>query len=125
MATRSLIGMNLGNGIVKTIYCHWDGYPEGVGVTLVKHYNTPSKVNELLELGDVSSLFENLEDTQAYHRDRGESLDMVGARDVSEGELMEVASDYDADYVYVFNDNFEWDCLNKTGTQIKIVADVA
>lgn len=125
MATRSLIGMNQGNGIIKTIYCHWDGYPEGVGATLVEHYNTPVKVNGLLELGDVSSLGDTLEDTQAYHRDRGESLDMVGARDVREGELMEVASDYDAEYVYVFNDNFEWDCFNNENAQIKIVADVA
>lgn len=125
MATRSLIGMNQGNGIIKTIYCHWDGYPEGVGATLVEHYNTPVKVNGLLELGDISSLGDTLEDTQAYHRDRGESLDMVGARDVREGEVMEVASDYDAEYVYMFNDNFEWECLDKTGTQITILAAVA
>ncbi len=42
MATRSLIGVNLNNGITKTVYCHWDGYPSGVGQTLMENYTSPS-----------------------------------------------------------------------------------
>jgi len=56
MATRSLIGVNLDNGITKTVYCHWDGYPSGVGQKLMENYTSPSVINELMELGDLSSL---------------------------------------------------------------------
>ena len=56
MSTRSRIGMLMPDGKVKSIYCHWDGYPEGVGRKLQKYYTTPEKVEELLSLGDISSL---------------------------------------------------------------------
>lgn len=46
------------DGKVKSIYCHWDGYPEGVGRKLQRSYTDPKKVEELLSLGDISSLGE-------------------------------------------------------------------
>ena len=30
-----------------------------------------------------------------------------------------------ADYVYIYNDEFEWECFDEAGTYIKILADVA
>lgn len=56
MSTRSRIGMKMPDGTIKSIYCHWDGYPEGVGKVLEKYYNDPKKIEELLDLGDISSL---------------------------------------------------------------------
>ena len=29
MATRSRIAIELSDGTVKSVYCHWDGYPDG------------------------------------------------------------------------------------------------
>ena len=58
MATRSTIALEYADGTVDCIYCHWDGYLEGVGATLLKHYMDPFKVRELMELGDMSSLGE-------------------------------------------------------------------
>lgn len=58
MSTRSRIGLKLPSGQVKSIYCHFDGYPSGVGATLINHYDSPEKVAKLLELGDISSLGE-------------------------------------------------------------------
>ena len=58
MSTRSRIGMKMLDGSIKSIYCHWDGYPKGVGATLQKHYTDPKKIEELLNLGDISSLGE-------------------------------------------------------------------
>lgn len=83
MATRSTIARKVGDTI-QSIYCHWDGYPSGVGATLAEHYTTPEKIDALMELGDLSVLgaeigikknFDN--DTLdgeclAYGRDRGE-----------------------------------------------------
>ncbi len=124
MATRSLIGIKLGD-YVKTIYCHWDGYPSGVGQTLVNNYTSPSAVFDLLELGDLSSLEATPASCTAYHRDRKEPYGMVEARDVDPDQLMNVGCDYGVDYVYVYNDNNEWDCFSVDGTQINILADVA
>lgn len=56
MATRSLIGIEHEDGSISSIYCHWDGYPEGVGATLVKHYLKQEQVEALVKAGDRSSL---------------------------------------------------------------------
>jgi len=110
MATRSLIGMNLDNGITKIIYCHWDGYPEHNGQLLVNNYTSPSAIVELMELGDLSSLAETPAKCSAYHRDRKEPWGMVEPRDVNTSELDAVSKDYGVDYVYTYNDEFEWEC---------------
>ena len=87
MATRSRIGIQNPDGSVSSIYCHWDGYPDGVGATLIDHYSNRQKLNMLINLGDISILGENVATmdehsfnnpkegiTVAYHRDRGEKL---------------------------------------------------
>jgi hypothetical protein len=110
MATRSLIGIKLNDNIVKTIYCHWDGYPEGVGQTLVDHYSTPAAITKLMELGDVSSLGTSIAKCVAYHRDRNEPYGMVEARDTDASELMSVGMDYGVEFIYVYNNELEWEC---------------
>ena len=90
MSTRSAIAKITENGI-KSIYVHFDGYPEGVGATLQKHYQDEDKIDELLELGDLSTLGSEIGKKQdfnsyksesntclAYGRDRGEKN--VGAK---------------------------------------------
>jgi hypothetical protein len=84
MATRSSIAMAVPGGI-RSIYCHHDGYTEGVGFTLNQHYTDPDKITHLLDLGDISYLSEDVgvwkQDfndpipgiTLAYGRDRGEA----------------------------------------------------
>ena len=110
MATRSLIGMNLDNGITKIIYCNWDGYPEHNGQLLVNNYTSPSAILDLLGLGDLSSLDATPTSCTAYHRDRNEPWGMVEPRDVNTSELDAVAKDYGVDYVYTYNNEYEWEC---------------
>lgn len=91
------------DGSVTGVYCHSDGYLSGVGADLLKTFNTLEKVTELVALGDLSCLYENLNPlptaigrrqaeglviaaeshsfdspqrnvTVAYHRDRGEDF---------------------------------------------------
>jgi hypothetical protein len=76
MSTRSFIGIQHPDGTVHGIYCHHDGYLEGVGATLKAHYTTVRQALDLVALGSLSSLGEDLDVTQAYHRDRGEDLDI-------------------------------------------------
>ena len=129
MATRSLIGMNLDNGITKIIYCHWDGYPEHNGQLLVNNYTSPFNVFYLLDLGDLSSLAESPASCTAYHRDRNEPWDMVESRDVNTSELAAVGIDYGVDYVYVYNNDYEWECsrVDYTGklVPLDILSEIA
>jgi len=129
MATRSLIGIKLDNEIVKIIYCHWDGYPEHVGELLVHDYNTPALITELMELGDLSSLDTTPATCKAYHRDRNEPWGMVEPRDIDVNELGTLANDYGVDYVYIYNENFEWECsrpdyLSGTLTPLEILSEI-
>lgn len=118
MATRSRIGMEMADGSVKSIYCHWDGYVSHNGAILAKHYTDPKKVEALIELGAISSLNENVKPengdhsfnspqegvTVAYHRDRGE--EKIPARiDLSVPDFFN--SDIE-EYGYLFTQEGEW-----------------
>lgn len=56
MATRCTITVLGNDGKYRTIYCHWDGYPDGVGKSLLAHYQTEEARNALIALGNLSSL---------------------------------------------------------------------
>lgn len=87
MGTRSNIAILQNDGTVRSIYCHWDGYLRYMGTVLLENYNTPSAVEELINLGNLSRVapligcaheFENYsapfdQYCKAYGRDRGES----------------------------------------------------
>ena len=134
MATRSAIGIKNEKGEIKAVYCHWDGYPEHNGKILVDYYNTVEKVEELLALGDLSSLdervkpneneahtFDNRADgvTVAYHRDRGEELN--AARTFKNiDEVIEYFAW--SCYFYVF-ENGEW-YVYKNNNYRKLVKDL-
>lgn len=69
MATRSTIAIEHEDGTISQVYCHWDGYLEGVGATLLKHYNTREAVQKLISGGAISSLGEYVsEEVQPFDR---------------------------------------------------------
>lgn len=43
------------NGNVLQIYCHWDGYPEGVGQDLLDDFNSYDEALKLILEGDHST----------------------------------------------------------------------
>ena len=115
MATRSYIGIRNTDASVDYIYCHFDGYPEHNGKILTEHYSNINRVNELLNLGDLSVLGQfigekmdfdkRIQDTcLAYGRDRGESN--VDKKNSGYDELI---TDQNVDYVYVFDGDY-WEC---------------
>jgi len=87
MATRSNIAYRTPEGKIRSVYCHWDGYPAHNGEMLVRHYQQAGKIAQLVELGSLSSLqpnvfpvgeghsFDNAQDDVCvfYGRDRGET----------------------------------------------------
>jgi hypothetical protein len=65
MGTRSTIAIQEKDLSIRAIYCHWDGYPDGVGATLANLYNTKKQAEELINLGGFSALHDTLEETKA------------------------------------------------------------
>ena len=57
MSTRSRIGILLPDDSILSVYHHWDGYPEWLGVTLKEHYNTKEDIAKLIEGGNMSSCY--------------------------------------------------------------------
>jgi hypothetical protein len=97
MATRSTIAIERADGTVHQVYCHWDGYISNNGRLLLEHYSDPAVLQELIDLGSISTLGYTVgvehpfnhhstkmtldEHTEAYRdmttfyaRDRGEEL---------------------------------------------------
>ena len=83
MSTNSRIGLRLEDGSILSVYHHWDGYPEWLGVTLNKHYNTRESIAELIDGGNMSCCYtdsdwehdELKEFRPLYYTERGESLE--------------------------------------------------
>ena len=111
MATRSRIGLQLADGNILSVYHHWDGYPQWVGVTLNKKFNTREKVAELIDGGDISCCdsdsdwnLNKVENHVQYYNDRGEN---------TEPRLDANFDDYVRDgeeYAYVFTLDHVWEC---------------
>jgi hypothetical protein len=124
MSTRSAIIAKI-NDRYQGIYCHFDGYIAGVGKTLQKYYNTAEKVQELIALGDISSLDKKLKMitrnhsfntpdknvTVAYHRDRGDDWKETKPRNGKTVESVANRIGHNS-FVYVF-ENGEWTCNGK------------
>jgi hypothetical protein len=84
MATRSTINVRISKSEILSIYCHFDGYIIDVGNKLFNHYDTLEKAKQLVNMGDMSFLKETIEESQFYHRDAHEELNIFIARSVED-----------------------------------------
>ena len=94
MSTNSFIGMqHPETGFIVGVYCHHDGYPDGVGQMLLDNYTDPMKVKALIALGSLSYLAEKIGEehdfdkpvdgwTLAHNRDRGDLFRQVTANSI-------------------------------------------
>ena len=118
MSTRSYIAEKQPDDTFKYIYCHFDGYPGGVGQTLLNHFNDEDRVSKLITLGSLSYLGKDIDSpndfdnpnpdkdvTMAYHRDRGEYLEINESTDLE--ELLEDFDQSWTEYLYIF-ENDSW-----------------
>lgn len=119
MSTNAFIGKVNPDQTVSYIYCHWDGYEEGVGKTLMTHYTNPALIDKLLDLGDLSMLG-NIpesdpegwrggsvaEDKCLTYRDRGEK--QVDKKTVaSKDDYYREGKEFMIPYLYLF-ENGKW-----------------
>lgn len=114
MSTRSLIGVNSNN--IRSVYCHFDGYPEHHMPILQECYQTQEKANLLIDQGGISILDRRIGEEQDfqkvdeetclfYHRDRKEELTIHDSKNWEEFLLL--AQESGTEYVYLFENN-EW-----------------
>ncbi len=112
MGTRSRIGLKIDGGIVSA-YHHWDGYPEWLGVTLEKKFNTREAVEELIDGGDMSCCdsdsdwdLNKCEPHVQYYSLRGEDCPPKMSESLT--EYLDLAEKTDGEYAYVFDGT--WTC---------------
>jgi hypothetical protein len=116
--------------LVKSVYCHWDGYLAHNGKMLAEYYDS-AKANHLVSLGDLSSLRPEIGEAHAfshydtemnqeqyyelygdmctfYGRDRGESNTEFKVAHTF-AEFLEQADNCGAEYYYIIKDGV-WYC---------------
>lgn len=107
MSTRSRIAVELNDGTVKSVYCHWDGYPAGVGNDLLnRDFGSTDEVEDFLDEGNRSTVDES-------YYDRGEEKDNPIVHKNVETYLDE-AFDWE-EYAYLYNKDGEWTVTHFTG----------
>lgn len=80
MSTRSYIGIAK-FGRVEYVYCHSDGYPSYNGVLLQTHYTDENKIQELMNMGDLSCLGAN----PISNEDWNKLTDLEKSEDLEDG----------------------------------------
>lgn len=129
MSTRSNIAIKRKNGTIDSIYCHSDGYYEYNGALLNYFYRDSKKVNNLIDLGDISCLGRKVNPeeglphsfdydkrqegvTVAYHRDRGENLIQCNKRTYENMEkYLNHFKDSWEEFAYLYDEeNKDWQC---------------
>jgi len=106
MSTRSMIGIQNADGTVKTVYCHYDGYPEHNGKMLLNHYNDKKLTENLIKKGDFSFLAENISDVE-YYADRGDDdVEPVTYKNVT--EFSQNMEDSWCEYFYILDAAGKW-----------------
>lgn len=88
-------------------YINYDGYVEGVGMTLFEFYADQNRVDALLELGHLSSLGQTLDPkhTESYARDRDEEDVDTDYYDTYAQALAE-AHDHPGQYLYAWEGHY-------------------
>lgn len=108
---------------VIRIYHHWDGYPDGVGKTLLEEFNSYEKAINLIAFGDASDI--NGTTAVFYNSWReGEDWKHTKPRQYTSEQAYEESCD--EDYAYLFKDG-KWyvkNCWSDENTDWKAVEEV-
>lgn len=98
MATRSNIGIENEDGSVDYVYCHWDGYPTGVGASIIDMGRQEARA--LIDKGDMSTVGEH------YHEISNEPWEMV--KPLTASSIDDYGQKADNDYAYIITRDGTW-----------------
>lgn len=119
MSTRSFIVIEDSPSNYRGIYCHSDGYLSWVGFMLYCFYDTKKKVDELINLGDLSALGvrigtkldwnKRMMDIDYYEKVKSQCCSYYRDREEKDATLRRTSdlNEFCAEYVYLFK-NGEW-----------------
>ena len=100
MSTRSYIGIKHKDQSFTFVYCHFDGYLAYNGVLLQEKYNDLSKVKDLINRGDMSSLEPTIDKIKFYNDDDKQ------VHYVNDSHLNnDLNSLFDIEYFYYFDES--------------------
>jgi hypothetical protein len=103
MGTRSMIGILNESGTITASYCHYDGYLDGVGKTLIESYNNGEKAAEVARGGYLSSLGADYDESKGFSVNED-----VAELFTNEVDFKENAEDFcGAEFIYLW-DGTEW-----------------
>lgn len=115
MSTHSRIACQHPDGSIKSIYCHYDGYPSHNGKLLIEYWNNHEKAEALMSLGNLVMLGKTLGERldhekieadlrsnacKAYGRDKEKN----GQDAISHPNIDKLIQCYET-YVYLYTDN--------------------
>lgn len=80
------------------VYCHWDGYPTGVGERLLKNYSDYESIVNLIAGGDCSCIAENM--VRHYANKKGEKWKFIKPRQIK--KIGDIGGWFS--YTYIFKD---------------------
>jgi hypothetical protein len=108
------------DGKIKSVYCHFDGYPDHVGKMLFEFHNTEEKANQLVALGALSCLYEHLtplpEAPAAHHYGDGKPPILTEHSYEHPQENVTVAYHRDRGEKYLQDTHESLDAFNKDGS---------
>lgn len=93
MATRGMVFLKRDNGTYEGIYNHYDSYPDGLGDWLAKNVKTQQELENILALGDHSSI-----QTGEYYNEGDENVIVYTLSGVKEA-----AKNCGSEWAYVFD----------------------
>jgi hypothetical protein len=103
---------------VKVIYVHCDGYPYGVGKTLVDYWDQPEFASQLFDHGDASYLGASIEECSFYARDWDREIDPAKEYRDEWMYMDAMKGDVFIEYIYIFKDG-EWYVSTQKSTKVK------
>ena len=99
----------------KVVHCVFDCNPSYLGKILIKQYNKPNKVNELIDKGDYISI--NLNSTKLNINGNNKPSLLSSLK-----EVCKLGISTDCSYIYLFKDNkwyISFNCLESEFIQLK------
>lgn len=112
MSTRSTIAVENTDGTFLAVYCHFDGYPTGVGAQLKSRFDTEAKVRELIAGGDLRAIPDQMEPEYYSH-----NTSAVHTCDALRTAQNENASDY----LYIFRlETQAWEAYDYDGQPVEL-----
>jgi len=109
MSTNSTISVVCKDGIVKSVYCHYDGYIDHTGNILKQYYNTSELAEKLVDKGDISYLQPTIKNTIFYHRDYKEPKQVKKYDSLQDYTVHYIKYGlFWTDYDYIFMNDHKW-----------------